>query len=244
MIVAAHQPHYLPWLGYLAKLAACDLFVVMDDLQFEAQNFQNRNRIKVNNGARWLTVPLRHGSQRDRIRDKLIDEPKSDKENWQRRSWETLRVHYGACPYFGHYAQDLEDLYTWPWKRLLDLDLHLLELHRAWFGLRTPVLLASSLGLRGTRTGRILDLCRAVGADTYLSGSGGSTAYLDTGVLAAGGVRAAWQMFEHPKYPQRYPELGFVPRLAALDLLFNCGPRSRDVLLSGIHREVAHETAV
>ena len=55
MIVAAHQPHFLPWLGYLAKVAAADVFVVMDDLQYEAQNFQNRNRLKLNNGAQWLT---------------------------------------------------------------------------------------------------------------------------------------------------------------------------------------------
>jgi hypothetical protein len=244
MIVAAHQPHYLPWLGYLAKLASCDLFVVMDDLQYEAQNFQNRNRVKVNNGTTWLTVPLRRGPQSDRIRDKLIDEPNSAKEDWQRRSWETLRVHYGACPYFECYARDLEEIYTRRWKRLLDLDLHLLELHRAWFGLRTPVLLASSLGLRGTRSGRILDLCRAVGADTYLSGSGASTTYLDTRLLATGGVRVAWQTFDHPRYPQRYPEQGFAPRLAAIDLLLNCGPTSRDILLSGTHREVSHEKAV
>ena len=73
MIVAAHQPHYLPWLGYLDKLAKADLFVVMDDLQYEAQNFQNRNRVKLNHGAAWLTVPLERGAQTDRICDKRID---------------------------------------------------------------------------------------------------------------------------------------------------------------------------
>ena len=57
MIVAAHQPHYMPWLGYLDKMAKADLFVVMDDLQYEAQNYQNRQRIKLHGGAQWLTVP-------------------------------------------------------------------------------------------------------------------------------------------------------------------------------------------
>jgi WbqC-like protein family len=73
VIVAAHQPHFLPWIGYLAKVAACDLFVVMDDLQYEAQNFQNRNRVKINHGALWLTVPLVRGAQQERICDKRID---------------------------------------------------------------------------------------------------------------------------------------------------------------------------
>jgi WbqC-like protein len=246
MIVAAHQPHFLPWLGYLAKLASCDLFVVMDDLQYESQNFQNRNRVKVNNGTAWLTVPLARGPQNERIRDKQIDASKNGKEDWQRRSWETLKVHYGACPYFDHYAGDLEQVFTRRWKKLLDLNLHMLELHRAWFGLCTPVLLASSLALRGVRTGRILDLCRAVGIDSYLSGSGASTAYLDTQLLARHGVRVAWQVFHHPEYPQRYPQQGFVPRLCALDLLLNCGPSSREILQSGIERwpEVNHEKAV
>jgi hypothetical protein len=237
MIVAAHQPHYLPWLGYLAKLASCELFVVMDDLQYEAQNFQNRNRIKVNNGAAWLTVPLVRGAQNERIRDKVIHDRQSAKEHWQRRSWETLCVHYGACRWFGHYARELQEVYTRRWRTLLELQLHLLELHRGWFGLRTPVLLASSLGLSGARTTRILDLCRAVGADVYLSGSGASTAYLDTELLASAEVRVAWQQYHHPAYPQRYPGLGFVPRLAAIDLLLNCGPRSCDILLAGIETE-------
>ncbi|MBV8758449.1 MAG: WbqC family protein, partial [Deltaproteobacteria bacterium] len=91
MIVAAHQPAYLPWLGYLDKMAKADVFVVMDDLQYEAQNFQNRNRIKLNNGAAWLTVPLEKGPQSQRICDKSISNAGSPKEHWQRRSWETLK---------------------------------------------------------------------------------------------------------------------------------------------------------
>ena len=61
------------WLGYLDKMAKADVFVVMDDLQYEAQNFQNRNRIKLNHGPCWLTVPLLRGAQTDRILDKRID---------------------------------------------------------------------------------------------------------------------------------------------------------------------------
>ena len=59
MIVAAHQPHYLPWLGYLAKWAAADLFVFLDTVQYEKNGWQNRNRIKTSEGARWLSVPVR-----------------------------------------------------------------------------------------------------------------------------------------------------------------------------------------
>jgi len=230
MIVAAHQPHYLPWLGYLAKVIACDLFVVMDDLQYEAQNFQNRNRLKLNHGPAWLTVPLVRGPQHERICDKLISNAGSAKEHWQRRTFETLRVHYRSAPYWSRYEAELADVYTRPWTRLVDLDLHMLKLHLDWFEIRKPVLLSSSLGLTGQKTDRLQSLCRAVGADVYLSGSGGSRGYLDEAQLARAGVRVAWQSFRHPVYAQRHPELGFVSHLGALDLLLNCGPESARIL--------------
>jgi len=233
VIVAAHQPHYFPWLGYVHKMAQADLFIVMDDLQYEKDNFQNRNRIKVNNSSAWLTVPLERGSQADLICDKRIkNDGFSAKEHWQRRTWATLQVHYGKAPHFSRYAGELEELYTRPWTRLVDVTLHILELVRGWFGISSPMLLSSSLQLEGQKTDRIIDFCRKVGADVYLSGRGGSTGYLDVDALRQSGVDVAWQSFEHPVYPQRYPALGFMPRMCVLDMLFNCGPASRDILLS------------
>jgi hypothetical protein len=233
MIVAAHQPAYLPWLGYLDKLAQADVFVVMDDLQYEAQNFQNRNRVKLNSGAGWLTVPLERGAQTDRILDKRIHQGGSPREHWQRRTWRTLETHYGRAPHFARYAEELAEVYRRPWDRLVDLDQHVLELARRWLGITRPILQASSLGLVGGKTDRIIDLCRKLGARVYLSGSGGSTGYLDVAALRRAGITVRWQRFTHPVYPQRYPALGFLPNLAFLDLVFNCGPASRDILLGG-----------
>ncbi len=230
MILAAHQPSYLPWLGYLDKMAKADVFVVMDDLQYEQQNFQNRNRVKLNNGAGWLTVPLEKGAQTERICDKRIQNGGSPKEHWQRRAWLTLKTHYGRAPHFALYASDLEILFARTWERLLDLDLHVLDLARRWLDITTPVLHSSSLDLVGDKTDRIIDMCQKVGADTYLSGKGGSTGYLDVEAMRRAGITVAWQTFSHPIYPQRYPQLGFLPNLAFIDLLLNCGPESRGLL--------------
>ncbi len=234
MIVAAHQPSYLPWLGYLDKMAKADVFVVMDDLQYEAQNFQNRNRVKLNDRAGWLTVPLERGGQLDRICDKRIQNHVNPREHWQRRHWTAIKIHYGKSPHFARYADELEDLYTRPWTRLVELDLHVLEMARRWFGITRPILTSSSLELTGQKTERIIDLCRKVGAKVYLSGRGGSTTYLDVEALRRAGIAVAWQQFAHPTYPQRYPQLGFVPYLAFLDLLLNCGPASRDVFCTEV----------
>ena len=224
MIVAAHQPHYLPWLGYLDKLAGADLFVVMDDLQYEAQNFINRQRLKLAAGPHWLVVPLERGAQTDRICDKRIDNAgRGGRHHWQHRHWQTLLVHYARTPHFARYAPALEDLYTRRWDFLLDLDLHVLDLARRWFHITRPIVRASSLSLRGHKTDRIIALCHAVGAHTYLTGKGGSASYLDTAALARAGITTVWQQFAHPTYPQRYPRAGFASHLGFLDYLCNAG---------------------
>lgn len=231
MIVAAHQPHFLPWLGYLDKLAKSQVFVVMDDLQFEKENFQNRNRMKLDRGAAWLTVPLVRGAHTDRICDKRIDNTgRGGRHHWQHRIWRTLVTHYGRAPHWERYAPALEDVFTRPWELLVELDLHMLELARTWLHITGPILRASSLGLTGQKTERILAMCRAVGARTYLTGRGGSVGYLDLGAFARAGVGVIWQRFHHPQYPQRYAGLGFSSHLGFLDLLLNCGPDAPAIL--------------
>lgn len=235
MIVAAHQPHYLPWLGYLDKLAKSDVFVVMDDLQFEAQNFQNRQRLKLANGADWLTVPVHRGHQSDRICDKEIDNAASSRQHWQHRHWRTLVTHYGSAQYFGMYEADLREVYTRRWDTLLELDCHMLGLAKKWFEIPTPIIRSSQLDLVGTKTDRLIDMCKKLEARCYLTGSGGSTGYLDAEKIGRSGVGVIWQVFQHPRYLQRYPNAGFVSHLGFLDLLFNCGPASRDILFGHGH---------
>lgn len=222
MIVGAHQPHLLPWLGYLDKVAKSDVFVVMDDLQYEAQNFINRNRIKLNHGARWVTVPLLRGAQTDRICDKRIDNTGfGGRHHWAHKLWKTIEIHYAKAPAFARYAGDLQRTFATRWDSLLELDLHMLDLARSWFGIVGPIVRSSSLALRGAKTARLIDMCEKLGAHAYLSGRGGSAHYLDVEAMAAAGIAVVWQHFTHPTYPQRYR--GFVSHLGFVDALLNCG---------------------
>jgi hypothetical protein len=235
MIVAAHQPHFLPWLGYLDKMAKADLFVVMDDLQYEAQNYQNRQRVKLHSGAAWLTVPLERGAQSDRILDKRIDNSGNPKQHWQHRTWQTLEINYRRAPYWERYADELRDVFTRPWTSLVELDLHMLDLARRWLRIQVPIVRSSSLGLSGLKTDRLIDLCKKVGATAYISGKGGSTGYLDVERMGRAGIGVIWQHFDHPVYPQRYPERGFVSHLGFIDLVLNCGDDSRAMLFERSH---------
>lgn len=228
MILSAHQAHFCPWPGYIDKIARCDQFVILDHVQYETENFQNRNRIKLPSGEHWLTVPLAAGSRDDAICDKRVS---YGNPNWPSIMWRTIEQGYGKAPHFARYAPALQALLLQRWDRLLDLDLAILRQFLDWLGIDTPLVLSSTLGLTSKKSELIAELCERMGADTFLGGMGGSQRYFDMPLFEARGVRVIWQAFALLPYPQRFPRLGFLPRLSTLDLLFNCGPDSRALLL-------------
>lgn len=230
MIVAVHQPHFLPWLGYLDRMIQADLFIVLDHVQFERRNYQNRTRIRLDGKAHWLTAPVQQHSQLERILDKRLDNPPIGESNWWGGNLSrTIRHAYRDAPFLDHYAPALQRILDARWQRLVDLDHALLSVLRQALSITTPTVRSSALPVSGSRSELILNLCLAVGADTYLAGMGGSRDYLDVAAFAQAGVAVKWQEFSHPRYSQ----CGggeFVPGLSAIDLLLNHGPQSRRLL--------------
>lgn len=232
MLVAIHQPHYLPWLGYLHRMAQAELFIVLDHVQFERGNYQNRTRVRVNGQPHWLTVPVLQRSQKEAIAEKAID----NSIDWPRAHFETLRRAYANAGYFSSYARDLQAIYAVRWERLADLNDALLALLRDALDIATPLVRSSELGVGGAKSELVLNLCQAVGASALLVGLGGSRHYLDRAAFAEAGIALEFQSFEHPLYPQR-GAAPFSAGLSSLDLLFNCGPDSRELLAGAITRE-------
>jgi hypothetical protein len=235
MIVAIHQPHYMPWLGYLHRMSQVDLFIVLDHVQFERRNYQNRSRVLLDGQAHWLTVPVVQRSQKERIAEKLIDN--GGKRPWGPVHYATLRHAYRQAQHFGTYAAALHRILETPWQRLAELDSAMLDFLRDAFEIRTPLVRSSELAVDGARSELILNLCRAAGADALLAGFGGSRRYLDAERFAQEGVRIHWHEFSHPTYRQCGPQ-AFTPGLAAVDLLFNCGPDSGAILKGRAAREL------
>ncbi|MDP3541048.1 MAG: WbqC family protein [Elusimicrobiota bacterium] len=230
MIVAAHQPNFIPWLGYFDKMLKADLFIIVDHVQMERQSYQNRARIKTGAGERWITVPVVQESRSERIIDKRVDNSRVGRFQWSRKMFLTLKYAYQSAPYFRDYEPELSGIFSTRWDRLADLNVRLIELCRAALAIRTPLRASSSLNVSGTKSEMILNMCRAAGADVYLSGAGASRAYLDVPALEQAGIRVAWQDFRHPRYRQ-YPCCdSFAPNLSSFDLIFNCGPRSPEIL--------------
>jgi WbqC-like protein family len=229
MKVAIHQPHFLPWLGYLHRMAQVDLFVLLDHVQFERRNYQNRTMIRMNDEARWLTVPVVQRSRDERILDKEVDNRLDGSKWWSPSHFLTLRHAYRESGFFAGYAAAFKALFETRWQRLVEVNQAALEVLREAFGIRTPLARSSELAVQGARAELILNICRAVGADTLLAGMGGSRGYLDAAQFAQAGVRIEYHDFRHPEYPQ-CGSAPFVPGLSAVDLLFNCGPDARRLL--------------
>ena len=232
MKVAIHQPQYLPWLGYLDKLDSADVLIFLDTVQFKKHEWQNRNRIRTKDGWQWLTVPII-----DRFPEQIDRVEVNSKTDWQRKHYQALRQHYGSAPYWALLGPELTALLQEPWARLCDLNIAVLDLLCRHLGITTPRRLASSMEAREEPTDRLIDLCRAVGGTVYLAGQVAARGedlkepYMDSARFSQAGIQVQVQDYQHPEYPQRYTP--FVSHLAVVDLLFNCGPESLQILRSG-----------
>lgn len=223
MRVTIHQPEHLPWLGFFHKMAECDVYVLLDSVQFTKNNYQNRNRLIDPNGTVfWSSVPVRMaGHTGKRIADMEFD----NTQPWQRKTWARIVSAYCRHPYFSALAPELEAIYMGSHPLLIDLNLALIEFFRRQLGIHVPMVRSSTLEVTGNRSALLLSICQNLGADTYLSGPSGRE-YLDTPLFEAGGVALEYHAFKHPTYVAPI----FQPYLSTLDLLFNHGPASRGIL--------------
>lgn len=230
MILTAHQPNYLPYPGFFHKIAIADRFLVVDNVQFVKRGtfgWMHRNRVRTGSpqGWDWLSVPiLTKGKYTQKISEAAID----NSVPWARKHWRTLEWNYRKARHFADYAPEFARLYERPWEWFCDLSCAFLELILRLLGLPATTERTSALGIAGESTGLVIEMCKAVGADTYLSGVHGKD-YLDLALCEESGVKVVFQEFRCPPYPQAWPG-PFVPNLSTVDLLFNCGPESRKVL--------------
>ena len=225
MVVAVHQPHYLPWLGYFDKMDRADVFVVLDTVQFEKNGWQNRNKIKTARGWQWLTVPVVH-----RFGQRLDEVSIAHQPEWRKKHWTALRTNYGKAPYFGSHSSFFADVYQRQWERLVDLNLYLISYLTEALGIQAKIEQASTMNLSEQPSQRLVDICQALGAEAYMAGIGGKR-YMDLSRFEQVGVRVGFQAFEHPVYRQLFG--GFEPNMAVVDLLFNHGPASLEIIRTG-----------
>jgi hypothetical protein len=223
MIVAVHQPQYLPWLGYFAKIDRADVFVLLDTVQFKKNEWQNRNRIKTAAGPQWITVPVTY-----RFPQRIDEVGVNNREHWQHKQKQALLSNYRQAPYWDHVAPFLDEIFTPEWDRLSPLNIFVVRRLAALLGITTPLYVASELhAFPEDPDERLIAITKHFGADTYLAGAGGRD-YMDLDRYEKNNIKVLFQEYHHPVYEQRFG--AFEPFMSVLDLLFNHGPESLRIL--------------
>jgi len=225
MIVAIQQPEHLPWVGFFNKMAQCDMFVNLDNVQFKKRYFENRNRLKTAQGGLWLTVPvISKGKYHQKINEVSILKEAS----WERKYLGRLESSLQEAPYWNDVKNIVFPVFQEKIERLVDLNIALIDGCLQYLGIETETILASNLDTgKAKGSDLILRICREVDANTYISGPDGRT-YLELTRFEMDGIDVIYHDFEHPEYPQCYGE--FFSHLSVLDIIANCGPNSATII--------------
>ena len=224
MILTAHQPMYLPWLGLLDKISRADMYCVFDDVPFERHGYGNRNQIKGANGTQMLTVPVH---LKDHLATPIYQIEICNGPNWRRKHLRAIELADQKAEDFDDYLPGLQDIYAHKWALLAGLNHALLKFFLDALSIDVEIVMASEQGFSGAKSGLVLDMCKKLGADEYIFGSMGAN-YADVGAFTEAGVALSFQDYKHPTYSQLHGE--FTSHLSILDLLFNHGPDSLEIL--------------
>lgn len=224
--VAVHQPNFMPWLKLLDKILASDVYVGYDTVQYTKSEYHGRQRVRTYTGELWLSVPLRklHGTRQ------LIHEVRIDNNQpFRYHHLRLLRGAYGRTEFFDEVYPIVGEVYSREHDRLVDLNLDLIEAFCRYLGSDVRITRASALTHFGDNTDRLIGIVRAVGGDVHLTSTYGTDRqYIDWQRVRSAGIRVRSQVFEHPTYQQAW--VGFIPNLAALDMLFTCGKDTSKIL--------------
>ena len=224
MIVAIHQPEYLPWLGFFKKMMNVELFVFLDDVQFRKKGWQNRNRIRINDGTTLLSIPV-HTHSYPKINEVTIDNEK----NWSIRHKKSILYNYARAPYFDEIKDFVEYIFEKKFQYLVDLNTEIIKFIMNELEIKSKIVFSSELEISKKGSGRVLDICKAVGADHYITGTFWAESNLRVEEFKKSNIDVEFQKFQHPIYKQIHGE--FIPEMSIIDLLFNEGRKEAKKIL-------------
>jgi len=223
-VVAIHQPEYLPWLGFFKKMMNVELFVFLDDVQFRKKGWQNRNRIRINDGTALLSIPV-HTHSYPKINEVTIDNEK----NWSIRHKKSILYNYARAPYFDEIKDFIESIFEKKFQYLVDLNTEIIKFIMNELEIKSKIVFSSELEISKKGSDRVLDICKAVGADHYITGTFWAESNLRVEEFKKSNIDIEFQKFQHPIYKQIHGE--FIPEMSIIDLLFNEGRKEAKKIL-------------
>jgi hypothetical protein len=223
MLVHINQPRFMPALNYFQRMVIADAFIYRDDVQYQPKCWENRNKIKTQSGWKWISVPVRDCPVGTNICKARIDHSLP----WARKTLAAIRCNYAKAPYFDEWFPRFEKVLNHRFETLTALNWCIIDLFLDAWKIECRFSRASVLECDGDTDGILIEMCKKLGADTYLSGSEGRN-YNRPEEWKKAGIALTYHDYEPVEYPQQFGE--FVPWMSAIDLLMNCGADGRDVL--------------
>lgn len=220
MIVSIHQPNFIPWVGYFSKINQSNIFVILDNVQFEKNGFTNRNKIKNSQNTIWLTIPVNLSNY---LSTKIKDIRIANIRNWKEKNLSTVKMNYAKAPFFNEIFELYENILNKDFQYLIDLNVELILTIINYLNIEINVKYASNISNNLNSTELLLDICKKSNATEYLIGAGGNK-YMDKSIFEINNIKLSQYNLKGFKYPQLWGD--FVPNLSILDLLFNCGKES------------------
>jgi len=227
MIVSANQPLFAPFTGFFSKAYLSDTMVILDEVQFPLKStWVTRNRFKNDQGTLWIAIPVwRKGMGLQRINEVRI----YAERNWRKKHLASLKTAYAHAPYFKDHVDFLEEALSGKFEKLLDLNMSIIRYLHIQLMIDTRLVMLSDLDIRSKGTELLVDICRKVGSFDYLA-QRSAEKYLNQGLFRNAGIHLHFFDPPTPVYPQLWGD--FIKNLSAFDLVFNCGPKSNEILFS------------
>lgn len=165
-IVSIHQSQYLPWPPYFKKIALSDTFIILDNVQFQKNGVQNRNKIRNKNGDFWITLPVNNKLEQ------LINEKKLIVNNVLQKHWKMIEQSYSKTPNWSKYKEELQEIYRKQYYNLHEINITLIRYFLDVLKIDTKIIEASELNVDEKKNDLVIALCKKVNATVYLSGHG------------------------------------------------------------------------
>lgn len=225
--IAISQSNYLPWKGYFDLINSVDEFILYDDMQYTKRDWRNRNKIKTQDGLKWLTVPVKvKGEYYQKIRETVINDP-----NWNQHHWQYISYNYGKAKYFCEYKEAFENLYLGCYEsQLSQINYNFIAEICKILGISTQISWSMNYKLIEGKTERLVDLCKQAGAIEYISGPAAKT-YIEEELFEREGIKLSYMDYsEYPDYQQLFPP--FEHGVSVIDLIFNEGKNATKFMKS------------
>lgn len=232
MILVAHQPEYLPYIGFFYKVRKADKFLFVDHVQFQKEGFQNRNKIRTGlgpDGWTWLTIPV---ITKNKSSQKISGVEIDNSRFWAKKHWKSICLSYHKAPFFNKYKDFFEQIYSKKWEKLADFNETIICYLFKELDIDIPIYKSSDYEFKGQKTDLLIELCDKLDADTLLTGPGaeksGEKSYIKEEEFKKNNLKHIFSDFKHPVYNQQFEP--FAPCMSVIDLLFNCGPESIKII--------------